>query len=101
MDFPDFDGTSPKLWIKNCESYFDVYTVPNYLRSKIALMHLTGNAAFWAQSLDVNVRDIPWLELCKAVCDRLRGISITHCLGNFLELSKLMGWLILLNALIA
>ena len=24
-DFPKFDGSNPKIWVKKCESYFDVY----------------------------------------------------------------------------
>lgn len=24
LSFPKFDGTNPKLWIKNCETFFDV-----------------------------------------------------------------------------
>jgi hypothetical protein len=29
--FPQFDGSYPKLWIKNCENYFEVYLVESYL----------------------------------------------------------------------
>lgn len=28
FDFPKFDGTSPKLWIKQCDTYFDLYHFP-------------------------------------------------------------------------
>lgn len=70
VDFPEFDGSCPKLWIRNCESYFDVYSVPDNVKSKLASMRLVGNAAFWAQSLEVPVPEIPWPELCKVVCDR-------------------------------
>jgi hypothetical protein len=46
VDFPEFDGSCPKLWIRNCESYFDVYSVPDNIKSKLASMRLVGNAAF-------------------------------------------------------
>jgi hypothetical protein len=28
IDFPKFSGTNPKLWIRQCETYFDLYHVP-------------------------------------------------------------------------
>lgn len=27
LPFPKFDGTNPKLWLTNCETFFDVYDV--------------------------------------------------------------------------
>lgn len=36
VEFPDFDGSSSKLWVKNCENYFDLYAVPDSHKSKIA-----------------------------------------------------------------
>jgi hypothetical protein len=55
VEFPDFDGSSPKLWIKKRNNYFDMYTVPDFLKSRTAYMHFSGNADFWAQSLDYPV----------------------------------------------
>lgn len=46
VDFPDFDGSTPKLWFRNCESYFDIYTVLEYLKVKIASMHFTVMLSF-------------------------------------------------------
>jgi hypothetical protein len=70
VEFPNFDGISPKLWIKNYENYFDLYLVHESHKSKIASMHLISNAAFWAQLLEFPIRDLPWVELCNLVCDR-------------------------------
>jgi hypothetical protein len=58
VDFPNFDGTAPKLWIKNCENFFDLYDVLEYRKSKLASMHLISNAAFWAQSLDFPLKSL-------------------------------------------
>jgi hypothetical protein len=52
MEFPEFDGSCPKLWIKKCNNYFDMYGVPEFCKSKTTYMHFTGNAKFWAQLLD-------------------------------------------------
>ncbi|CAO2152912.1 unnamed protein product [Urochloa humidicola] len=52
MPFPTFDGTSPKMWKKKCETYFDIYEVSCNLWVKIAMMNFQGSAEFWLQSLD-------------------------------------------------
>lgn len=69
VEFPDFDGSSPKVWIQKCENYFEMYVVPNHLKSRIASMHFIGNATFWAQSLDSPIHSLPWSDLYKAVCE--------------------------------
>jgi hypothetical protein len=56
VDFPDFDGSSPKLWIRNCENYFELYAVPDFHKIRIASMHFVSNAAFWVQSLDYSIK---------------------------------------------
>jgi hypothetical protein len=40
MDFPSFNGEHPIEWIKNCESYFEVFQVPEMHKSRLATMHL-------------------------------------------------------------
>jgi hypothetical protein len=70
MEFPEFDGSCPKLWIKKSNNYFDNYGVPEFRKYKTAYMHFTGNAEFWAQSLDFAIQELAWSELCKLVCDR-------------------------------
>lgn len=37
----------PKLWLKHCESYFDIYVVPPNMWVKLAIMNFVGFAAFW------------------------------------------------------
>jgi hypothetical protein len=59
MEFPEFDGTSPKVWVRNAETYFELYFVPNKLKSRVASMKFTGNAKFWTQSLESLVHQYP------------------------------------------
>jgi hypothetical protein len=88
VEFPDFDGSVPKLWIKNCESYFDVYAVPEYVWVKIASMHLTGNAAFWAQSLEFPLQTLSWQAFCKLVCDKFEKEQHNMLLRQFFRIRQ-------------
>jgi len=47
FSFPKFDGSNPKLWIKNCETFFDIYVVPEHRWVKLGTMNFTGSAQLW------------------------------------------------------
>jgi hypothetical protein len=70
FDFPKFDGKHPKLWKKQCESYFDVYAIHPTMWVKLAIMNFTGSAAFWSQSVESILQRATWSELCSTLCNR-------------------------------
>ena len=52
FNFPVFSGENPKLWITNCEDYFELYYVEPHMWIKAATMNLSSAAARWVHSLD-------------------------------------------------
>jgi hypothetical protein len=50
MLFPEFDGTDPKIWRDNCESYFELYQLLEGMWITAAHIHFEGNAAKWYQA---------------------------------------------------
>jgi hypothetical protein len=44
MEFPDFHGSDPKVWLDNCRDYFALYKIPEGMWIPVARMHLKGNA---------------------------------------------------------
>ena len=54
-------------------------------------MRLVGNAAFWAHSLEVLVPEIPWPEMCKAVCDRFEKDQHNSLLRQFFRIKQTEG----------
>jgi hypothetical protein len=70
LNFPTFDGESPKLWISHCEDYFDLYDVLPYDWIKVASMHFVDPAARWLQSMGTKIRSSSWSKFCKLVLDR-------------------------------
>jgi hypothetical protein len=45
-EFPKIDGSNPKLWIKQAETYFDLYTIPPDNWVKLATINFKDTAAF-------------------------------------------------------
>lgn len=60
MEFPKFDGSNPKIWIKKCETFFDIYAVVPEHKVKLAVMNFSGSADFWMQSVEMDVRKCSW-----------------------------------------
>ena len=56
---------------------------------KLASMHLTGNAAFWAQSLEFSIRDLAWNDFCKLISDRFERDQHNQLLRQFFHIRQL------------
>ncbi|WVZ91209.1 hypothetical protein U9M48_037412 [Paspalum notatum var. saurae] len=68
--FPQFDGENPKLWISRCENYFDLYAVESEMWIRVAIMHCSGPAARWIQSVESRLRRCSWNEFCVLLLTR-------------------------------
>lgn len=69
QNFPKFDGTNPHYWVKQCETYFDVYAVET-LWVKLASMNLTGSASLWFQTLQTPIEKLTWDSFVQYACNR-------------------------------
>lgn len=83
VDFPQFDGSNPKIWVKRCENYFDVYDVSTAYWVKLATMNFGGSAVFWMQSIEADLRKCSWEDLCKAVLGRFERDQHNHIIRKF------------------
>jgi hypothetical protein len=64
MPFPTFDGDQPKLWIRRCEDYFDLYSVDPTRWVRVSSMHFTTATSRWVQTVQSHLRSCSWSELC-------------------------------------
>ena len=44
LEFPSFDGTHPRNWVKKCSRYFVLCKIPESQRVDVASIHFTGKA---------------------------------------------------------
>lgn len=70
LQFPEFDGSNPKLWISRCEDYFDICDVESGLWIKVATMHFAEPASPWLQSVERKLRSCSWSEFCSLLLER-------------------------------
>jgi hypothetical protein len=88
QDFPKFDGTSPKLWIKRCDSYFDLYDIPPDNWVKLATIYFIGTAAFWMQTIELNLRQCPWDTFCNHGVDHFDKDQFNQFIHQFFHVSQ-------------
>lgn len=70
LNFPNFDGSCPKLWQKRCEDYFDMYATEAIVWVKVATIHFQGVMARWLQSIEPCLPHMAWHQFCQAIHDR-------------------------------
>jgi hypothetical protein len=68
-DFPRFSGETPLLWVDLCQTYFEMYHVPEHHWVSTATLHLDGHAALWFQSYKRRNRLIAWDAFVQAVVE--------------------------------
>ncbi|KAL5217692.1 hypothetical protein ABZP36_018376 [Zizania latifolia] len=66
LKFPTFSGTFPRLWISQCTSYFQFYSMPMELWVPWASMHMEGTPRLWMMTYKKR-HDLGWDQFCQAV----------------------------------
>jgi hypothetical protein len=70
MNFPQFDGENPKLWLTRCEDYFDLYNLDPAVRVRFTSMNFSAVAGRWLQSVEKRLRTCTWEEFARMLLDR-------------------------------
>lgn len=68
MDFPKFNGDNPRLWMDQCEEYFEIYGVREEMKPRFASLNFVGQATTWLQTIQLRGRLKTWSALHTAVC---------------------------------
>jgi hypothetical protein len=63
-DFPRFEGENPRMWQRAAEKYFRLFSMDDRHRVEYATMHFTGEAAMWLNSIENQLDQLTWEQLC-------------------------------------
>jgi hypothetical protein len=88
LEFHKFEGSNPKLWVKRCETYFDVYQIDPGKWVKLATMRLTGSAALWCQTMQTTISSLSWDFFVTAMCNRFDRDEHNHLLRHFFHVNQ-------------
>jgi len=88
MQFPKFDGANPKVWRDNCESYFELYQLPEGMWITAAHLHFEGNAAKWYQAYKQAHHFSSWDHFCLVVEEEFGSDDFRSAMNDLLELKQ-------------
>jgi len=88
MDFPDFDGSDPKVWLDNCRDYFDLYQIPEGMWITAARLHLKGNAARWYQAFKQKNAFKSWTHFCHVIQQEFGSDDFRSSMTDLLEIKQ-------------
>jgi len=89
MQFPKFDGANPKVWRDNCESYFELYRLPEGMWITAAHLHFEGNAAKWYQAYKQTHHFSSWDHFCSVVEEEFGSDDFKSAMNDLLELKQI------------
>uniref|UniRef100_A0A7C9CVQ1 Retrotransposon gag domain-containing protein n=2 Tax=Opuntia streptacantha TaxID=393608 RepID=A0A7C9CVQ1_OPUST len=67
-EFPSFDGSNPRNWVKKCSRYFALCNIPDSQRVDVASIHLTGKAETWFAHYSAVRKNMDWCDFILDVC---------------------------------
>jgi hypothetical protein len=88
MDFPNFYGTEPKVWLDNCSSYFELYQIPEGMWITAARLHLKDNAARWYQAFKQKGNFKSWTHFCSVILQEFGSDDFRTSMHDLLDLKQ-------------
>jgi len=88
LEFPSFDGSNPRNWVKKCSRYFVLCKIPDSQRVDVASIYLTGKVETWFASYITIKRNVDWNDFIVDVCNRFREELGSKIMEAFINCNK-------------
>ncbi|TXG71290.1 hypothetical protein EZV62_006225 [Acer yangbiense] len=88
LNFPKFDGTDPKAWIRKCERFFLIYPVEPEKKVIVASIHFEKKAETWFQTFYALKGNIGWEEFTDSLLVRFLDLEQEDVVGEFQRLKQ-------------
>jgi hypothetical protein len=88
LDFPTFSRDEPVNWLRQCEKYFVLASVPMDTWVPLASLHCYGMAQTWWRSLRTPTNFVHWAQFCNMIFSRFSTCSTHSSLKQFHHLKQ-------------
>ena len=88
LDFPIFEGSNPRSWIRKCQKIFQVYQIPDPSQVEAASMFLDTKPDIWFQEWKEGRDVLKWDEFVAAICRRFGESEEISVVEDFLRLKQ-------------
>ncbi|XP_026378286.1 uncharacterized protein LOC113272700 [Papaver somniferum] len=89
VDFPRFDGTKPRSWLRRCTKYIQLHPMDEEQKVHLAAMYLEGKADIWFQDYHIGKEILVWDAFQKAICLRFQELDHDDIVGEFNKLCQM------------
>lgn len=83
-----FEGHEPKVWIRKCERYFNLYKTQDNHKVEAVTLYLNGLAEIWYHSLVLSRGVVNWMEFKKELINRFDDELIWDIVEEFNKLTQ-------------
>ncbi|XP_074297855.1 uncharacterized protein LOC141628647 [Silene latifolia] len=88
VEFPVFDGSNPRIWVKKCKKYFELCKVADDQKLNLASLYMVGKAESWVHSY-MNMRlNVDWDEFVLDLCARFKENLGSNVVKEFNKLQQ-------------
>ncbi|KAL4281132.1 hypothetical protein GQ457_03G012130 [Hibiscus cannabinus] len=83
IELPFFGGSNPRGWIRKCEKYFSIFSVPDSQRLEVAAMYLQGRAETWFDGYVMKKNRVTWHEFVADITHRFYDKGYIDVIDEF------------------
>ena len=88
VEFPMFDGTNPRGWIKKCTRYFTLCKIPDDQKVDLASLHLYGKAEVWFGGYILARKRVAWEDFVMDLSSRFKDDIGSRVVEDFKNLQQ-------------
>lgn len=86
LEFPKFDGTNPRTWMKKCSRYFELCKIPAEQKVDLATLYMVDKVESWVGSYLSGKRNVDWDDLIVDLTARFRDDTTVNIVEHFNKL---------------
>lgn len=85
IEFPNFSGNGNDVidWLENCEYYFDLCQTPEMYKTRLAVIHMIGDAREWFRYFEIDSPHPSWPILAEEIIDHFKGDNSKNSIVEF------------------
>ncbi|VFQ90413.1 unnamed protein product [Cuscuta campestris] len=88
VEFPQFDGSNVRNWIKKCVKYFMLCRIPEEKKVDLVSLYMTGKAEMWYSSYTIGRNNIMWEDFVVDLCARFKDELGSKLVEEFNKLQQ-------------
>ncbi|KAL2930706.1 Transcription factor bHLH25 [Bienertia sinuspersici] len=88
IEFPQFDGSNPRIWIKKCNRYFLLCKIPEDRKVDLASLHMIGKAESWVSSYLAVRASVNWQDFILDLTVRFQDHASENMVEQFNKIQQ-------------